>query len=146
MSSTEEESRPVELGFEEIADQLYPANPKVSPDGKLVAFTVAPRSRKGEHTERAIWLSRNGEPATRFSGGESDDREVSFAPDGRRLAFLSNRTDPKKTAIYLLPLDGGEAQRIGEFDGDLSTLQWAPDGKTLAVIRVDPDTDEEKKR
>lgn len=104
MPSTEEETKPVELGFEEIADQLLPANPKMSPDGRAVAFTVTARSRKGEQTERAIWLSRHGEQATRFSGGESDDREVSFSPDGTPLGFLSNRKNPKKSAIYPLPL------------------------------------------
>jgi len=146
MPFVDEQIKPVELGFEEIADQLVPANPKISTDGRAVAFTVTSRSRKGEHTERAIWLSRRGEPATRFSGGESDDREVSFSPDGTTLAFLSNRMDPKMTAIYLLPLDGGEAQRLGALEGELSCLTWAPDGKTLAVIRVDHDTDAEKKR
>ncbi len=71
---------------------------------------------------------------------------MSFSLDGKSLAFLSNRKDPKKTAIYRLPLDGGEAQRLGDLDGELSRLEWAPDGKTLAVIRPDPETDDEKKR
>lgn len=141
-----DETKPAELTFEEIADQLYPSNPVISPDGRAVAFTVTSRSRKGEHTERAIWLSRDGKPAVRFSGGETDDHDVSFGPDGTRLAFLSNRKDPKASAIYLLPLDGGEAQRLGDLDGNLSTLKWAPDGKSLAVLRIDPDSDEEKKR
>lgn len=92
MPSADKGSLPVELGFEEIAEQLYPAGPKISPDGRTVAFTVTARSRKGEHTERAVWLSRDGEPARRFSGGDTDDREVSFSPDGRMLAFLTSLT------------------------------------------------------
>ncbi len=146
MSQDEESKKPVELGFEEIADKLVPLNPKISPDGNTVVFTVTSASRKTESPESAIWLSRNGEPAKRFSGGEFHDRDVSWSPDGTRLAFLSNRKDHKKTAIYLLPVDGGEAQRLGELDGELSNLVWAPDGKSLAVLRVDPETDAEKKR
>src|SRR5690606_4725047 len=102
--------------------------------------------RKGEHTESAIWLSRDGQPAKRFTGGESNDHDVSWSPDGTRLAFLSNRKDRKEEGIYVLPVGGGEAQRLGELEGSLSSLKWSPDGASLAVIRVDPDTPEEKKR
>lgn len=134
------------LGYEEIVDRLIPSEPRISPDGKLVAFTVATRSKKGDHPERAIWLSRNSEPATRFSGGESHDHDLRWSPDGTRLLFLSNRKDKEKDGIYLVPVNGGEAQRLGELEGNLSSPQWSPDGATIAVLRTDEDSEEEKKR
>jgi dipeptidyl aminopeptidase/acylaminoacyl peptidase len=146
VTTTEQEVRPAELGFEELADQIRPGQPTISPDGTSVAFIVTAASRKGEHSESAIWISRDGQPARRFTGGENADQEVSWSPDGTRLAFLSNRKDQKEQGIYVLPVDGGEAQRLGELEGSLSSLKWSPDGKSLAVIRVDPDTADEKKR
>lgn len=135
-----------ELGFEEIADRLIPTEPRISPDGALVVFTVGTRSKKNEHPERAIWLSRNGEPSIRFSGGESHDHDPRWSPDGTRLLFLSNRKDKEKDGIYLLPIDGGEAQRLGELEGSLSSPEWSPDGSTIAVLKTDEDSEDVKKR
>ncbi|MDQ3539388.1 MAG: S9 family peptidase [Chloroflexota bacterium] len=134
------------LGYEEIVDRLIPSEPRISPDGTLVAFTVGTRSKKGDHPERAIWLSRNGEPASRFSGGESHDHDIRWSPDGTRLLFLSNRKDKEKDGIYLVPVDGGEAQRLGELEGSLSSPEWSPDGSTIAVLRTDEDSEDEQKR
>lgn len=135
-----------ELGLEEIVDRLVPAEPRISPDGRLVACTVGTLGKKGEHPERAIWLSRNGAPAKRFTGGESHDTGLAWSPDSTRIAFLSNRSDPKKKGLYLLPVDGGEAQRLGEIEGSLANVRWSPDGTTIALLQADPETEDEEKR
>ena len=135
-----------ELGYEEIADRLVPSEPRISPNGEFVACTVSTQGKKDEHPKRAIWLSRQGTPAKRFSGGESNDHDIAWSPDSTRLAFLSNRSDPKKDGLYLLPIDGGEAQRLGETEGSLDNLRWSPDGKTIAFLKADPETDAEEKR
>lgn len=134
------------LGFEEIVDRLVPAEPRISPDGRFVACTSGTAGKKGEHPERAIWLSRDGAPARRFSGGESDDSGLAWSPDSTRLAFLSNRSDPKKKGLFLLPVDGGEAQRLGEIEGSLASVRWSPDGGTIALLQADPETEAEEKR
>ncbi len=134
------------LTFEEIADQQFPSSPVISPDGRMVAFTVTPASKKEEHGVSAIWLSRDGQPAKRFTGGDAVDSSPRWSPDSKTLAFISNRKDREQSSIYLLPIDGGEAQRLGDLEGNLSDLTWSPDGKFLSVIRVDPETEEEKKR
>ena len=135
-----------ELGFEEIVDRLVPAEPRISPDGRFVACTVGTLGKKGDHPERAIWLSRDGAPARRFSGGESHDTGLAWSPDSTRLAFISNRADPKKNGLYVLPVDGGEAQRLGEIAGSLTNLRWSPDGGTIALLQADPETEVEEKR
>ena len=139
-------STPAVLGFEEIADQQIPSTPVISPDGTMVAFVVSPASKKEEHGTSTIWLSRDGQPARPFTGGDGQDSSPRWSPDGRTIAFISNRKEREKAAIYLLPVDGGEAQRLGDLDGTLSNLDWSPDGKYLSVIRVDPETEDEKKR
>jgi len=134
------------LGFEEIADRLSPDDPQISPDGRHVAFTVAAGGRKGDHPDRAIWLSRDRQPATRFTGGEANNHDPRWSPDGTQLLFIANRKDAEKEMLYLLPVAGGEAQRLGDLDGSLSVPSWSPDGSKIAVLRTDPETEEEKKR
>ncbi|MGB3307066.1 MAG: S9 family peptidase [Thermomicrobiales bacterium] len=134
------------LGFEEIADRLSPDDPQISPDGRHVAFTVTAGGRKGDHPDRAIWLSRDRRPASRFTGGEANNHDPRWSPDGTQLLFIANRKDAEKEMLYLLPVAGGEAQRLGDLDGSLSVLTWSPDGLKIAVLRTDPETEEEKKR
>jgi dipeptidyl aminopeptidase/acylaminoacyl peptidase len=131
---------------EELADRRVPANPRVSPDGRLVAFTVAAASQRGEHKEQAIWLSRDGRAAEQFTAGVAEDGEPRWSPDGRRLLFLSDRAERGVSKVYLMRVDGGEAQPLGDLRGKLSDPSWSPDGSTIAVLRKDPDTDAEKTR
>ncbi|HVL22885.1 MAG TPA: S9 family peptidase [Thermomicrobiales bacterium] len=137
-------STPVTI--EEIVDRVVPADPRISPDGRHIAFTAATSGRKGKRHDRAIWLSTDGAPARRFTGGNANNRDPRWSPDGARLAFIAEREGDDDARLYVLPIDGGEAQKVGDLKGALSTPQWSPDGTTIAVLRTDPDNDAEKKR
>ncbi|GIW03464.1 MAG: hypothetical protein KatS3mg059_0084 [Thermomicrobiales bacterium] len=131
---------------EEIADRLVPKTPAVSPDGKAVAFVVAPQSKKGEHPEQAIWISRDGAPAEPFTAGTAADDEPRWSPDGTRLAFLSDRAERGSFRVYLIRRDGGEARPLGDLQGELQAPEWSPDGTRIALLRKDPESPEEKAR
>ncbi|MEZ4531438.1 MAG: S9 family peptidase [Thermomicrobiales bacterium] len=134
------------LQAKKIVDRIAPRRPVISRDGSLVAFEVGPWGYKGESDSRAIWVSRGGEPAKKFTSGTALDTEPAWSPDGAKLAFLSNRNDEEKSQIFVIAMDGGEATPLGETKGDLSNLQWSPDGSRLAVLRRQPETKERKKR
>jgi dipeptidyl aminopeptidase/acylaminoacyl peptidase len=144
MSDAEKPNLP--LKPEEIADRLVPANPQISPDGKNVVFQVEASARKGEHAESTLWLSRDGAEAQPFSTGSAHDRSAVWSPDGTKLAFLSDRAERGKGKLYVISLAGGEGRALGELSGELAQPKWSPDGKTIALLRTDPETDEEKKR
>jgi dipeptidyl aminopeptidase/acylaminoacyl peptidase len=129
-----------------IVDRLVPSAPVISADGRLVAFTVAPVGHKGEHPKRAIWLSRNGQPATQFTSGTAVDSNPVFAPDVSKMAFLSNRNDDEKTQILTISLDGGEATVLGKLKGALEHLKWSPDCTALSVLRRQPESKKRKKK
>ena len=145
---------------EELADRLVPEDPRLSPDGRAVVFAVAPPGKKGEHKDQALWLSRDGAPARPFTAGTAHDANPRWSPDGGRILFCSDRAarvkgdDAGKKAedeehayrLYLIAADGGEAQPLGELEGELTLPSWSPDGRTVAVLRKDPATAEEKAR
>lgn len=140
------EMPPKPLSAQEIVDRLAPRTPVISRDGRIVAFEVAPWGYKGDAPKRAIWLSRDGEPARKFTSGDAVDSNPVISPDGTQLAFLSNRGDNEKTAILLMRLDGGEAAQLGTLKGELQDLHWSPDGSELSVLRRQPESKQRRKR
>jgi dipeptidyl aminopeptidase/acylaminoacyl peptidase len=146
VKSDTEHTPPAPLTPQELTDRLTPTDPRISPDGKIVAFVVGPMGKKSEHPERAIWLSRNGEAATQFTSGVANDHSPRWSPDGTRLLFLSDRVERGTDKLYVLPLDGGEAKAAGDLSGELSSPEWSPDGTKIAVLRTDPEPEAEKKR
>ncbi len=137
-------TRPIKA--KKIVDRIVPRAPSISADGTLVAFEAAPWGYKGKSASRAIWVSRNGEPARKFTPGKAVDSNPVWSPDGTKLAFLSNRNDEKKSQIFIIGLDGGEATPLGNLSGELSGLKWSPDGSELSVLRRQPETKKRKKR
>jgi TolB protein len=55
-----------------------------------------------------------------------------WAPDGRRLAYVS--MENKKPVVYVHSLADGKRQAVAHFRGSNSAPAWAPDGRTLAVV------------
>ena len=135
------------LGFKSVSDA------QVSPDGDLVAFVVGDQFKLDTKLPRSgVWVvdATGGEPR-RFTSGPRSDSMPRWSPDGRELAFLSDREEDGQRQIWLLPRAGGEATQLTHVDGtipsprSLEPMAWSPDGKRIAFIKVDPETEDEKR-
>lgn len=109
------------------------SDPQISPDGSSIAFTLQSCNSEKNITSSAIWLvSSTGGKAElprQVTGGEHNDTMPRWSPDGRTLAFLSNRTGTSQ--IYLLSMNGGEACQLSNLPNGITEYSWRPDGSML---------------
>jgi dipeptidyl aminopeptidase/acylaminoacyl peptidase len=123
---------------------------QISPDGSRVAFVVTREYTEGDHhiPEASIWLvpDDGSAPARRFTFGAHADTHPRWSPDGRTLAFLSDRAKDDVLQVYIIPMDGGEAQRLTDARGGVSDLLWSPDGSQIAYLAPDAESNEEERR
>ncbi|HUS09912.1 MAG TPA: S9 family peptidase [Pyrinomonadaceae bacterium] len=129
---------------------------QVSPDGKQIAFKVTePADPKLPRTPRTsnIWIvpTDGSKPPRPCVPNLKNAMSPRWSPDGRSLAFLSDRgesgIDPDTTIqIYLLPSDGGKAERLTSVGGGVEDFAWSPDSKTIAFVARDQPTAREQER
>src|SRR5215211_5497123 len=112
------------------ADHLVGMWLPAEPDGRLVAFRLhaVSRPKKQKQPRSAIWLAPAdaAAPARRWTAGESHDRSPRFSPDGRRLAFLSDRAEEGTAQLHVMPTDGGEAEPLTRWTGGVERFAWSP--------------------
>jgi dipeptidyl aminopeptidase/acylaminoacyl peptidase len=136
------------LTAEDMADFTRLADVQISPDGALVAFVAGEQFKTDSAWARSqIWVvPASGGEARPFTGGPRTDTTPRWSPDGRTLAFLSDRLENGRQQIYLLDRAGGEARRLTDLRGEIDELEWSPDGRQLAFLLTDPTTEEEQRR
>jgi dipeptidyl aminopeptidase/acylaminoacyl peptidase len=124
------------FGVQEVSDA------QISPDGQFVAYTVNTTTLKDDKTATRIWMvpAAGGDPIALTAEGNSSSH-ARWSPEGKFIAFLSERDD-EKTQVYLLNRLGGEAQRLSDTPQDVETFSWSPDGKRLVLILRDPTPEE----
>jgi dipeptidyl aminopeptidase/acylaminoacyl peptidase len=132
--------RPVTV--EDLTNVRDVSDPRISPDGKWVAYTVSVPDTSKDQDDTDLWLaSWDGKEQIRLTRSPADEHAGRWSPDGRYLAFLSNRDDPREVdQLWLFDRAGGEPERLTSFPGGVSDLAWSPDGRRLALIVSDPDS------
>ena len=77
-----------------------------------------------------LWIvSRDGEDARRLTSTPAVESNPHFSPDGKRIAFTSNRSGT--SAVYVLPVQGGTPKRLTWYPAAATTRGWSPDGKQI---------------
>ena len=115
-----------------------------SPDGNRLAFVVT-EPAKGERRARHIWLYEKQSGVIRqFTHSAKSEFLPRWSPDGKQLAFLSDRDEQQQ--IYAMRADGGEGGALTKGKQGVKNFAWSPDGKKMAFLAPDAKTEVEEKK
>jgi dipeptidyl aminopeptidase/acylaminoacyl peptidase len=114
-------------------------DPQVSPDGSTIVYTYSKTNRETKKGASQVWRwASDGSGAQQLTWTGERNRGARWAPDGQRIAFVSDRV--KKSGIFVLPVGGGEAREITRHGVEIGELAWSVDGRHIAyVVQVDPE-------
>ena len=107
--------------------------PVVSPDGRSIVVAVTEPDYDAAKQSSDLWLvaADGREAPRRLTFSKAAESDPAWSPDGERLAFVTRREGDDAPQVYVLPMRGGEAQRITHVVGGASNPQWRPDGKAI---------------
>lgn len=115
--------QPRAVTLDDIDKIKWPGAPKLSPDGRQVAYEL--------DGQIFVVPSTGGTPRAVTSAGSSASDPL-WSADGRSLYFLSDRTE--KSQLWKLPIDTyGEAVQLSEFDRGVNDLNLSPDETRLLI-------------
>jgi acylaminoacyl-peptidase len=120
--------------IDDLARFRIPSDPQISPDGTRVAFVVKTTDLEKNAHATHIWVvAADGDSTPRqWTHGTGSEADPRWSPDGKYLAFTSGREE-KKAQLFLLPTEGGEAERVTDFPaGSIGEFRWSPDGSRIA--------------
>jgi dipeptidyl aminopeptidase/acylaminoacyl peptidase len=134
------------------------SDPRVSPDGQWVVYVVQELTGDKSDYQNDLWLVRvAGGETRRLTASPANDDHPRWSPDGKAIAFLSERPRPSKKPddkdaeeskrqIWLIRPDGGEATPLSDAPASVSDFDWSPRGTTMAFLAREPKSDERKKK
>jgi len=111
------------------------SEPAVSPDGKLVVFTLRTTDLEANRGRTDLWVvGTDGTGLRRLTTHEAGDSNPVWSPCGKCIFFLSTRSGSSQ--VWRIHLDGGEAMPVTKLPLDVANLGISPDG-TLLLFSLD---------
>ncbi|MCD6115971.1 PD40 domain-containing protein, partial [bacterium] len=111
---------------------------QVSPDSRKLLFTVAKYNlKKGQSNSDIFLMDLTNNEIVQMTRNKAADFHPRWSPDGKSFMFLSSRG--KGLQIWLMPVNGGEPEKITDFPIGISDPIWADNNHIVFSADVFPE-------
>lgn len=105
--------------------------PRISPDGRLVAYQLQEADWDENRLDAEIWIAdASSGQSYQLTKGKGTGSNARWSPDGKRLAFLSSRDGRQQ--IYLASPPSTEALQLTQLETGVNAFEWSGDGRRIA--------------
>jgi dipeptidyl aminopeptidase/acylaminoacyl peptidase len=111
------------LTAEMVVDARRPLTPSVSPDGRQVAYVVAPFGQAGDTPQRELWVTGVSGPLA-----VGDLESPMWTPDSTAVLYLANRQ------VHRIALTGSKAEAVTDWPGGVDGFCPLSDSDAMAII------------
>ena len=119
--------------------------PRISPDGRYVAYQVQETNWEDNAFETEIWIAVTSTgDRYQLTNAKKSSSNPQWSPDSKRIAFVSDRDG--KRQLYLIAPNGGEALQLTTLETGVNGFAWSSDGRRIAFTAADPETKARKDR
>src|SRR5271169_2108033 len=159
LAQTEQKPRP-KLTLDEFFNSVGFSGLEISPDGNSVVFATERADWDQQIFRTDLWLYRDDPKALIQLTQSGHDSEPKWSPDGRWIAFLSERktssekdsdsddddkdSDKEVSQLYVISPAGGEAIPLTQGDEEVHTFSWSADSRTIYFATRNPWTKTQK--
>lgn len=119
---------------------------RVSPGGGKVLYTVREAlmtDDRSEYVNQVFVANADGSNVVQLTRGDKNNSNPKWSPDGNWIAYTSNRDG--KNNLYVLPIGGGEAEKVTDVKTSVGNFEWSQDGNAIAYLVGDAPADTEEK-
>ncbi len=114
---------------------------EISPDGQSIAYVLSVPRIPFEEPDGPAWAELHVADTTGrsrpFVTGPVNVASIAWTRDGQGISFLARRSGDRTRALYVIPLDGGEARKILQHETNIIAYSWSPDGRRVAFLAAD---------
>ncbi len=122
------------ITFDDLAAIRRIGAPQISPDGKWIAYDASTIDLEANYRHSAIYLvPATGGPSRKISDGTKQDEGPVWSPDGKTIAYVSNRQGSARQ-VYLYGVASGSTRKLTDLPGGASAVKWMPDSAGIVLV------------
>lgn len=130
-----------EMTLLDVARVRHVTAVELSPDQRHLAVVVAVPRRPFVEEDGPAWQELHVVGPERqvrpYVTGSVRVNQVRWVPGRSQISFTAKRGDDAESALYVIPVDGGEARRVVEHPAGVGVYAWSPDGERVAFLATE---------